>query len=165
MTIQAKKIAFQAVPVHECYMTGNTQILSTSQSLPMVLLRAREKVMKPARKMLVDVGVTEQQWRVVRVLVEDGPMDPTSIAERAVLLLPSLTRILHKLEEKGYITRERDEKDGRRQVIKATDLGFKLIDDNIPSARQYAQQLKDHMGGARYDQLLDLLNQLNEIDL
>lgn len=121
--------------------------------------------MKPARMMLANVGVTEQQWRVVRVLVEEGAMDPTSIAERAVLLLPSLTRILHKLEEKGYITRARDEKDGRRQVIAATPLGCKLISDNIPTAHQYAQQLRDHMGGADYDQLLKLLNQLNEIDL
>lgn len=153
------------VPVHQCSMTGKSPILSTSQSLPIVLLRAREKVMKPARMMLTDVGVTEQQWRVVRVLVEEGPMDPTSIADRAVLLLPSLTRILHKLEEKGYITRARDEKDGRRQVIEATPLGCKLISDNIPTAHAYAQQLRDHMGGEGYDQLLELLNQLNEIDL
>lgn len=145
-------------------MTGKIDIISTSQSLPIALLRAREKVMKPARALLADAGVTEQQWRVVRVLVEEGPMDPTSISERAVLLLPSLTRILHKLEEKGFITRARDEKDGRRQVIEATALGCKLISDNVPAAHQLAQQLKDHMGEARYDQLLDLLNHLNEID-
>ncbi len=119
--------------------------------------------MKPARALLADAGVTEQQWRVVRVLVEEGPLDPTSIADRAVLLLPSLTRILHKLEQKGYITRARDEADGRRQVIEATDLGCRLIADNFPAAQKYTNQLRTHLGDENYDQLLELLDQLNEI--
>ncbi len=145
-------------------MTGKTNIPDTSQSLPIALLRAREKVMKPARLLLVDAGVTEQQWRVVRVLVEEGPMDPTTIADRAVLLLPSLTRILQKLQEKGYITRTRDEQDGRRQVIKATPEGCRLIADNIPAAKSYAGKLRDHLGSERYEQLLELLHDLNEIE-
>lgn len=146
-------------------MTGKTNIPDTSQSLPIALLRAREKVMKPARLLLANAGVTEQQWRVVRVLVEEGPMDPTTIADRAVLLLPSLTRILQKLEEKGYITRARDEQDGRRQVIKATSEGSRLIADNIPAAKSYAEKLRDHLGTDRYEELLELLNDLNEIEL
>ncbi|CUH52463.1 homoprotocatechuate degradation operon regulator, HpaR [Shimia marina] len=120
--------------------------------------------MKPARALLSDAGVTEQQWRVVRVLVEEGPLDPTTIAERAVLLLPSLTRILHKLDEKGYVTRQRDEQDGRRQVIQATDAGRELIAVNMPAARGYAQQLREHLGDERYDQLLELLDDLNQIE-
>ncbi len=146
-------------------MTTQSSILNTSASLPIALLRAREKVMGPARRLLADAGVTEQQWRVVRVLVEEGPLDPTTISERAVLLLPSLTRILQKLEEKEYISRVRDEKDGRRQVISATPSGCKLIADNIPGARVYAQQLRAHLGDGRYELLLDLLNELNDIEL
>ncbi|MBO9478934.1 homoprotocatechuate degradation operon regulator HpaR [Shimia sp. R11_0] len=145
-------------------MTGKINIPSTTQSLPIALLRARERVMKPARALLSDAGVTEQQWRVVRVLVEEGPLDPTTIAERAVLLLPSLTRILHKLDEKGYVTRQRDEQDGRRQVIRATDAGRELIAVNMPAARGYAQQLREHLGDDRYDQLLELLDDLNQIE-
>ena len=41
-----------------------------SRSLPMQLLRAREAVMQRFRPMLHQHGVTEQQWRVIRVLVE-----------------------------------------------------------------------------------------------
>ncbi|GAA6181532.1 hypothetical protein NBRC116594_29700 [Shimia sp. NS0008-38b] len=119
--------------------------------------------MKPARALLVDAGVTEQQWRVVRVLVEEGPMDPTTIADRAVLLLPSLTRILHKLDEKGLIVRAKDDHDGRRQVISSTQLGCELIASNMPAASGYAQQLRDHLGDDRYEKLLVLLDDLNQI--
>jgi homoprotocatechuate degradation regulator HpaR len=126
------------------------------------LLRAREKVMGPVRMMLSDAGVTEQQWRVLRVLVEDGPLDPTTIAERAVLLLPSLTRILQKLEEKQLVTRVRDQVDRRRQVITATETGAALIAENMPEARQIAQGLRDKLGAEKYDQLLVLLAELDQ---
>ncbi len=54
--------------------------------------------MAPYRQMLSKIGVTEQQWRVMRVLDERGRMDPKEIAEAACLLNPSLTRIMQLLE-------------------------------------------------------------------
>ena len=39
---------------------------STSRSLPIALIRAREGVMAPIREMLAETGITEQQWRVLR---------------------------------------------------------------------------------------------------
>lgn len=96
------------------------------------MLRARERVMGPIRDMLSGVGITEQQWRVLRVLEEEGPMEPTRIAELACLLLPSLTRILQKLDEKGYISRRPDDDDKRKQVIQISPLGADLIAEHLP---------------------------------
>ncbi|TCL07997.1 MarR family transcriptional regulator [Shimia isoporae] len=118
--------------------------------------------MGPVRKMLADVGVTEQQWRVLRVLVEDGPQDPTTIAESAVLLLPSLTRILQKLEEKGLVTRVRDRFDRRRHVITLTEAGEALIAENMPEALALANAQRERLGPEKFDQLLALLGELYE---
>lgn len=138
---------------------------ATARSLPIALLRAREKVMGPIRLMLHDVGVTEQQWRVLRVLDEEGPLDPTHIAEQACLLLPSLTRILQKLEAKGLVTRCTDNRDRRRQVISATDAGRALISANLNASRQLTAQVRTEMGDDRYDALLDLLNELTGLQM
>ncbi|MCR9055691.1 MAG: hypothetical protein NXI02_00005, partial [Rhodobacteraceae bacterium] len=73
--------------------TGALALPSTKRSVPIALIRAREKVMGPIREMLSDCGITEQQWRILRVLEEFGPQDASSLAERACLLLPSQTRI------------------------------------------------------------------------
>ncbi|WP_423227740.1 homoprotocatechuate degradation operon regulator HpaR [Shimia aestuarii] len=146
-------------------MTIETNIPATSQSLPIALLRAREKVMGPIRNMLADAGVTEQQWRVLRVLMEEGPLDPTSIAERAVLLLPSLTRILQKLEEKGLVTRTRDDNDRRRQVITVTEAGHALIAQNMPASQRQMARLREELGDEKYQGLLALLDDLNQLDL
>ncbi len=146
-------------------MTVETNIPATSQSLPIALLRAREKVMGPIRNMLADAGVTEQQWRVLRVLMEEGSLDPTTIADRAVLLLPSLTRILQKLEEKGFVTRTRDDNDRRRQVITVTEAGHALIAQNMPASQQQMARLREELGDEKYQGLLALLDDLNRLDL
>lgn len=140
------------------------KIPSTARSLPIALLRARERVMGPIRAMLADAGVTEQQWRVLRVLQENGPMEPTRISELACLLLPSLTRILQKLEEKGLIHRARDDVDRRKQVISVSPDGEALILANLDTSVELAQRVRDRMGEDRYEALLDLLNELDRDD-
>ncbi|TNJ41373.1 homoprotocatechuate degradation operon regulator HpaR [Phaeobacter sp. B1627] len=138
---------------------------STDRSLPIALLRARERVMGPIRNLLSDVDLTEQQWRVLRVVQESGPIDPTQIADQACLLLPSLTRILQKLEEKGLIDRARDEADRRRQVVTLTRSGKTVIEENIDASLELIQRTRDKMGPERYEALLDLLNDLYELDI
>ena len=136
----------------------------TSRSLPIALLRAREKVMGPIRGVLADAGVTEQQWRVLRVLKEEGPQEPTQIAERACLLLPSLTRILKKLEDKGLIARRPDLKDRRRQIIEISNGGRAIIRANLAAILEQAAHTRKLLGAKRHEMLLDLLAELHELD-
>ena len=120
--------------------------------------------MGPIRTLLSDAGVTEQQWRVLRVLDESGPMEPTRIAETACLLLPSLTRIMQKLEEKNLFQRKRDRQDKRRQVITITPAGRRVIEANIDASIAVLESLRSRMGSERYEALLDLLNELEGAD-
>ncbi|WP_170761154.1 homoprotocatechuate degradation operon regulator HpaR [Ruegeria lacuscaerulensis] len=136
----------------------------TSRSLPIALLRARERVMGPIRKMLADAGVTEQQWRVLRVLNEEGPQEPTHLADRACLLLPSLTRILQKLEAKGLILRRAHPCDKRRQIVEITAKGERIIQDNIQITLRLAEDLRTRLGPDRHEALLDLLNDLHDLE-
>lgn len=136
----------------------------TSRSLPIALLRARERVMGPIRQMLSDVGITEQQWRVLRVLEEEGPMEPTRISDQACLLLPSLTRILQRLEENALILREPDPSDRRKQIVRITARGARLIAANRGQSLELFERIRTRMGPERYDQLLDLLNELDQPD-
>ncbi|MBU3034073.1 homoprotocatechuate degradation operon regulator HpaR [Tritonibacter mobilis] len=137
----------------------------TDRSLPIALLRARERVMGPVRQLLNGQDLTEQQWRVLRVVQESGPIDPTQIADQACLLLPSLTRILQKLQEKGLIDRARDETDRRRQVITLTESGMRVIEENIDASLALIERTREKMGTEDYEALLDLLRKLNGLDL
>ncbi|MEZ5676617.1 transcriptional regulator, MarR family [Thalassovita litoralis] len=136
----------------------------TNRSLPIALLRAREKVMGPIRAMLADVGVTEQQWRVLRVLNERGTLDPTEIAERSCLLLPSLTRILQTLEGKGLISRAPHPTDRRKQLVSITDEGRQVIVDNMQESQRLNAWLRESFGPDKLNALLDLLNELDALE-
>lgn len=137
------------------------QLPSTSRSLPIALIRAREGVMSPIREMLSETGLTEQQWRVLRVLAEFGKTDAKTLADRSSLLFPSLTRIAATLRDKGMITQTRDDKDRRRQFIEITPLGQRIIDNHTGHAAQIVADFKKKLGERDYETLLDLLLKLD----
>lgn len=113
--------------------------------------------MAPIRDMLSETGITEQQWRVLRVLSEYGILDTTTLADRSSLLFPSLTRIAATLRDKGLITQTRDDVDRRRQLIKITLEGQKIIDDRSTQTMQIVVDFKAKLGAENYEKLLDLL--------
>ncbi len=143
-------------------MSKTRTLPSTRRSLPIALMRAREKVMAPIREMLADSGLTEQQWRVLRVLAEHGALDSSTLADRASLLLPSLTRIIGALSQAGYVTRVVDEEDRRRHVVEITGAGRGLIDANSGRAREIADGFVETLGQEKFDALLDMLEELSE---
>ena len=138
------------------------QLPSTRRSLPIALMRSREKVMAPIRDMLRASGLTEQQWRVLRILSEFGPQDLTEIARQACLLMPSLSRIIRSLAENGLVIRASDTKDRRRQTVVISPAGQHLIDDNLVQATQIAANYRNQLGAERYELLLDLLTELEQ---
>lgn len=97
------------------------------RSLAGTLLAAREAVMAPIRPFLRASGVTDQQWRVLRVLADAGPLDASGIAELALLYPPSVTRIVRELVERGLLSRSTDAGDRRRSVISITEEGQGLV--------------------------------------
>lgn len=139
----------------------NDPLPPTSRSLPIALMRAREGVMTPIRDMLSDTGLSEQQWRVLRVLAEQGALDSKTLAGRTSLLFPSLTRMAAAMSKKGLITQTRDPRDRRRQIIDITPAGAHIIKAYAQRASDIVQEFKAVLGDRDYEKLLDLLGRLS----
>ncbi|ENQ95420.1 homoprotocatechuate degradation operon regulator, HpaR [Brucella melitensis UK19/04] len=137
---------------------------NTRRSVPIALLRAREAVMSHFRPMLAQHDITEQQWRVIRILAETDIVDASEMAERAFILAPSLTRIIRSLEERGIITKTRDENDGRRVLLQITPAGLAIIKEVAPESRLIYQMIEERFSRERIDQLLDMLDDLAAIN-
>lgn len=120
--------------------------------------------MPPIREMLAEYDITEQQWRVLRVLAEYGAQDTTTVAHRSCLLVSSLTRIAKKMHDKELITVSRDGKDRRRQTITITEAGQHIVDCNQETAAGIVKSFKKTLGAENYEQLLDLLALLEPDD-
>ena len=124
----------------------------------MELLKAREATMLRFRPMLREFGLTEQQWRVLRVLAAYGEIDASELARRSLLLAPSLTRILQTLEAEGLVKRLWDSGDQRRALIELSPKGNRLFAAVAPSAEAIYAQMEDAFGTARMDTLYRLLS-------
>jgi homoprotocatechuate degradation regulator HpaR len=135
----------------------------TRRALPIALLKAREAVMARFRPILAAHDVTEQQWRVVRVLGEESPLDATEVAQRACVLAPSLTRIIKALEDRELITRDRDTVDGRRICLAIAPAGLAMIRDLTPETSVVYGELEARYGRERVERLLDMLCELAEL--
>lgn len=123
------------------------------QSLAGILLAAREAVMAPIRPELRSANVTEQQWRVLRVLADCKSIDARGIATAALLYPPSVTRILKELAERGLIQRQTDAGDGRRSIIAITAEGRALVNATAAHTLKLLDQYADAFGQARLDAL------------
>lgn len=147
-----------------CLFMSKTSLRTTSRSLPIALLRARETVMGPVREMLADSGINEQKWRVLRVLDESGALDQSLLAEKSCLQLPSLTRILRAMEEQGLVTRAMDPGDRRRSIVSISKAGQSVIQDRADANRKLFDRLEAAYGKERMETLLDMLEDLNNTD-
>ncbi len=134
---------------------------SYDRALPIALLRAREATLRPFRAHLDAHGLTVQQWRVIRALAEGEALTPTELAERCVLLTPSLTRMLKAMTERGLVAPAPDS-DARRRRVTLTDAGRALYERAAVQSRDVYQRIEAAFGADRMELLLDLLTDLRD---
>jgi len=130
------------------------------RNLPRLLLQAREAVMAHTRPSLRENDLSDQQWRVLRVLGEHGAVETGRVAREAFILGPSLTGVLARMERDGLIHRSRDPQDQRRTVIEATAQGKRLVKKLSSTIEAHYAMLEGSLGKAKLGQLYKLLDEL-----
>jgi homoprotocatechuate degradation regulator HpaR len=134
-----------------------------SQALPMQLLRAREAVMRRFRPKLRDLGLTDQQGRIMRALAEVEWIDMMELAGRCCIHPASLSRMVPRLVERGLLRRRSDARDARRMTVALTAKGRATFWNVwVESERIYAA-LADELGGTNLQELLRSLDALIDI--
>jgi homoprotocatechuate degradation regulator HpaR len=128
-----------------------------SHSLPMLLLRGREAVMRYFRPSLLEHGVTEQQWRVLRALSSVDEMEVMMLADATYLLAPSMSRILKDLKKRGLLTRRSDARDLRRNLVAISPAGRELISTLSPRSEAAYSEIAHRFGRRNFNQLGSLL--------
>lgn len=128
------------------------------RNLPRLLLQAREAVLEHFRPGLRKHGLTDQQWRVLRVLAEEGGCDVSTIAQGAYLVGPSLSGVLTRMERDGLIVRAADELDARRQLVRASAKGKRMVTKLAESIEAHYSSMETTLGKARLRQLYALLD-------
>src|SRR3569832_1919692 len=132
------------------------------RNLPLLLLQARERVISYFRPILNAHGITEQQWRIVRVLLEVPALEPRQIGELCAISSPSMAGVLERMEQAGYITRRRVQHDQRRVLVSLTAKSRQLTSEMSAEIEATYRRLEDTLGTEFSNQLHAALDYLFE---
>ena len=137
------------------------------RNLPLLLLHARESVIHQFRPILHAHGVTEQQWRIIRALLELGALEPRQIGEVCRISSPSLAGVLSRMDDLGLVRRERLANDQRRVRVSLTVRCRALAATMAPQIEATYRNLESHLGGpfieGLYAALDDVIQRLGEL--
>lgn len=138
-------------------------MLKPRQSLTLTLLQAREAAMSFFRPSLNEHGLTEQQWRIIRILEQHGELEIYQLAELACILKPSMTGVLVRMEAAGMVHRRKAEQDQRRVLVTLADKGVASFEAMSQCMEANYQRLQDELGDEKLQTLLGLLDDLKNI--
>jgi DNA-binding MarR family transcriptional regulator len=132
------------------------------------ILRSLRRIMRAvdvhSRRLSAEYSITGPQVICLQTIHEDGPMTVTALAKLVHLSSSTVVGIIDRLEQKGWVQRERSQTDRRQILIHATVAGRELL-ESVPSplqdrlARGLAQlsEKEQHGLAAAIERIVELL--------
>ncbi len=135
-----------------------------SRSLPMMLYRTLDTVMPRFRQIFSEFGLTEQQWRVLRVLWQHEQIAFRELANLTLIPPPSLVGVVDRLTKSGLARRRRSDTDRRNVFVQATGKGQALEAKVRPRVDKAYAELRNSVNAKTWDALIAGLEQISSID-
>ena len=107
-------------------------------------------------------GISPTQYNVLRILRGAGKqgLRCQEIAERMITRDPDITRLLDRLDERGWISRARSLEDRRAVITRITEQGKKLLASMDPEVRKIPAKVMKHFDDKELRALIDLLEKV-----
>lgn len=137
-----------------------SQLSQFSQSLPMLLYAAIDVVMPRFRRIFKEAGITEQQWRVLRVLWDVEEISHSDLAGLTLIPAPSLIGVIDRLAAMQLVVRRRSRLDRRVVYISSTEQGRDLREQILPAVQQSYFELKASLDEETWRSLMNGLTDL-----
>jgi DNA-binding MarR family transcriptional regulator len=132
---------------------------SREQEAYLSLLRTADALESQVEAWLKEFGLTGTQYNALRILRGAGPegLPCREIGERMITHDPDITRLLDRLEERGYVERARAKNDRRVIYGKITATGLKLLREMDAPLEKHGREMLRHVGQEKLKQLIELL--------
>ncbi|MBT5623178.1 MAG: homoprotocatechuate degradation operon regulator HpaR [Acidiferrobacteraceae bacterium] len=134
-----------------------------SHTLPIRLLRARQAAISQFRPIYQQYDVTEQQWRVLRMVTSSDSLTVGDLSRAVFISMPSLSRIMTSLEKRKLIRRKADKRDLRKMKVSATSAGQAMVTEAALWSDARYDDIARWFGKKRLKELQILLDDLAQI--
>jgi DNA-binding MarR family transcriptional regulator len=128
------------------------------------VLRTAEAFLWREAELLKPYEVTQAQYNVLRILRGAGPegLICREIGERMISRDPDVTKLLDRLEARGLVRRDRQEKDRRVIDVRITAGGLALLKEVDGPVLELTESLLGHLGERKLRALINLLEEARE---
>jgi DNA-binding MarR family transcriptional regulator len=135
---------------------------SVAQEALLGLMRTTDLVRRQAAGFIEPHGITLQQYNVLRILRGGGTdgVPTLDVADRMVEQTPGITRLLDRLEAKGFVKRQRCPKDRRQHLCWITSKSAALLEKLDGPMVEFGEQL---MKGLTQEQRIALVRLLDAL--
>ena len=116
--------------------------LKLKNQLCFPLYACSKEIIKNYKPYLDKIDLTYTQYIVMMVLWESKNINVKDLGEQLYLDSGTLTPLLKKLESKGYISRNRSDKDERNLMIKVTEKGMELREKALGVPQEVSKCVK-----------------------
>ena len=133
------------------------------RNLPQLFLKARANLMAHFKPILGHFGLTDQQWRILRVLDEYGSLEPRELCDLCQISSPSMAGVLKRMEELDMIGRSAIEGDQRRVLIALSEAGDALMTEMAPLIDLQYKHIEQTFGIDAMNELVAVLERFNAV--
>lgn len=130
------------------------------KSLPMMLHRTLDTIIPHYRAVFKSHGISEQQWRILRVLWETDNCTTAKLANSTLLPSPSMVGIIDRMTAKGLVSRDRSSEDRRKVYVSLTDKGRALQAELIPQVDAVYQKVMSQCESEDWHTMIETLQKI-----
>ena len=134
------------------------EVLKLENQICFPLYVCSKEIVKRYTPLLEEIDLTYTQYITMMVLWEHKEMNVKELGRHLYLDSGTLTPVLKKLEQKGYVSRKRDTRDERVLNVAVTDTGIELREKAVEIPKQVGESMN-----LQSDEVLQLQKVLQKI--
>lgn len=86
-------------------------------------------------------GLSSIEWRVLATLHDSPPITVSQLAHEVLSKQPTVTKLVQRMGEQGWVTLLADPADQRRTLVTASPAGKKLVKPLLEKARAHESEM------------------------
>lgn len=107
-------------------------------------------------------GLSSIEWRVLATLHDSPPLTVGQLAQEVLSKQPTVTKLVQRMAEQGWVSLQADAGDQRCTLVAATAAGKRLVKPLVDEARQHEARMLRALGATEKLALRKLLEKLTQ---
>ena len=105
-------------------------------------------------------GLSSIEWRVLATLHDSEPMTVSQLAHEVLSKQPTVTKLVQRMAEQGWVMLQADANDQRRTLVAVSTAGKRLVKPLVAHAKEHEARMLKMLGATEKVALRKLLRKL-----